>query len=547
MNLKFVILFLQLLIVNVLFAQLPPDDAFNLASVARLKQKDKGLNNEPKQYANLITAKKLQEILTIVASDKFEGRETATKGQKMAEEFLVSKIRELGVPPIKREGVSKEYLQEMPFTKVDWESVTMDINGKSLQFLRDFYTFKKDNGTLDKYTANEIVFLGYGIEHSKYNDYQNVDVKGKTVIIFSGEPKDKKGNYIVSGSTIPSQFSVSEEKKLKIAQEKGVKALLIIDPRTAKHIGEFRRWLVEPTVAVGKPEKQEGVLTNYVFVAPDVAATLLGDKKRLESTLKKIEKKGKPISFTVPCNFSLEIKKKTEVVYSTNIMAFIEGSDEELKNEIVLITAHYDHLGKRGDDIYYGADDNGSGTSSLLAITEAFMTAKKEGKGARRSILIMWVSGEEKGLLGSEYYVANPIFPLENTIVDVNVDMVGRVDEKYKDNPNYIYVIGSDRLSSELHEINEEANQRYTNLTLDYTYNAEDDPNRYYYRSDHYNFAEKGIPAIFYFNGTHDDYHKVTDTADKINYDKMALVAQLVFFTSWELANRDNRIIVDKK
>ena len=159
----------------------------------------------------------------------------------------------------------------------------------------------------------------------------------------------------------------------------------------------------------------------------------------------------------------------------------------------------------------------------------------------------MWLTGEEKGLLGSEYYVNHPIFPLENTIVDVNVDMIGRVDEAHEDNPKYIYVIGADRLSSELHEINEAANRTYTHLELDYTFNAEDDPNRYYYRSDHYNFAELGIPAIFYFSGVHDDYHKITDTVEKIQFDKMEIIARLVFHTSWTLANRDKRIVVDKK
>jgi Zn-dependent M28 family amino/carboxypeptidase len=159
----------------------------------------------------------------------------------------------------------------------------------------------------------------------------------------------------------------------------------------------------------------------------------------------------------------------------------------------------------------------------------------------------MLVSGEEKGLLGSQYYAKFPVFPLEKTVVDVNVDMVGRVDDDHKDNPDYIYVIGADRLSSDLHKINEEANAIYTHLTLDYKYNDEKDPNRYYYRSDHYNFAKNGIPAIFFFNGTHADYHRTSDTPDKINFEKMAKIGHLVFYTSWELANRDARIVVDKK
>ena len=210
--------------------------------------------------------------------------------------------------------------------------------------------------------------------------------------------------------------------------------------------------------------------------------------------------------------------KSVRELIGENVLGFVEGSDPQLKKEVLVVSAHYDHIGQRGDDIFNGADDNGSGTSTILEVAEAFVTAKKQGVGPRRSVLFLMVSGEEKGLLGSEYYASHPIFPLENTIADINVDMVGRVDKEHADNPNYIYVIGSNRLSTELHRINEGVNKEYTQLELDYTYNAEDDPKRYYYRSDHYNFAEKGIPSIFYFNGTHADYPQATDTIAKINF-----------------------------
>jgi Zn-dependent M28 family amino/carboxypeptidase len=289
-------------------------------------------------------------------------------------------------------------------------------------------------------------------------------------------------------------------------------------------------------------------VVNSFYISPEMARSIVGkEAKRLAKARKKITKKGKPITFNFFCNLSMLQEKKQELIYSTNVMAFIEGSDLKLKEEIVVISAHYDHLGKRGKDVYNGADDNGSGTTALLELAQAYAQAVKDGNGPRRSVLLMWVSGEEKGLLGSEYYVDNPIFPLENTIVDVNVDMIGRVDKKHADNPKYIYVIGADRLSSELHKINEAMNEKYTNIELDYTFNEEDDPNRYYYRSDHYNFAKLGIPAVFYFSGVHKDYHKITDTVDKIQFEKMETIARLVFHTSWELANRDKRIVVDKE
>jgi Zn-dependent M28 family amino/carboxypeptidase len=228
------------------------------------------------------------------------------------------------------------------------------------------------------------------------------------------------------------------------------------------------------------------------------------------------------------------------------VVAFIKGTEKP--DEILVISAHLDHEGIKNGEIYNGADDDGSGTVALLEIAEAFQMAVNEGKGPKRSILFLHVTGEEKGLLGSSYYTdIDPIFPLKNTIADLNIDMIGRTDPKRKgENRNYIYLIGSDKLSSELHTISEAVNKKYTNIELDYTYNDENDPNRFYYRSDHYNFVKNNVPVIFYFNGTHDDYHKPSDTPDKIEYDLLENRARLVFHTAWELANRENRIVVDK-
>ena len=229
---------------------------------------------------------------------------------------------------------------------------------------------------------------------------------------------------------------------------------------------------------------------------------------------------------------------------SENIWAFIKGSEKP--DEILVISAHYDHVGTKNGEVYNGADDDGSGTVALLEIAQAFAKAKKDGLGPKRSILFLHVTGEEHGLHGSRFYSENPLFPLKNTIADINIDMIGRRDTLHPDTNNYIYVIGSDRLSSQLHVINEEVNAKYTNLTLDYKYNDRNDPERIYYRSDHYNFAKKGVPAIFFFNGVHADYHMASDTPDKIEYDALAKRAQLAFTLAWELANREERIVVDK-
>ncbi|MGB2503099.1 MAG: M28 family metallopeptidase [Flavobacteriaceae bacterium] len=240
----------------------------------------------------------------------------------------------------------------------------------------------------------------------------------------------------------------------------------------------------------------------------------------------------------------LTINKKK--VATENVVAIIEGSEKP--DEYIVISSHLDHIGIHDGQINNGADDDGSGTVSTLEIAEAFQKAVEDGKGPKRSIVFLHVTGEEKGLLGSKYYTDNPLYPLANTIANLNIDMVGRTDPKRKSsNPDYIYLIGSDRLSTELHELSEEVNKATVNIELDYTFNAHDDPNRFYFRSDHYNFGKNNIPVIFYFNGTHADYHKPTDTVEKIEFDLMKTRAQLIFATAWELANKKNRIKMNKK
>lgn len=240
----------------------------------------------------------------------------------------------------------------------------------------------------------------------------------------------------------------------------------------------------------------------------------------------------------------LNAKRNDNLPDSENIWAYIEGSEKP--NEVIVISAHYDHIGIKNSLIYNGADDDGSGTVALLEVAKAFAKAKAEGNGPKRSILFLHLTGEEHGLLGSKYYTENPLFPLANTITDVNIDMIGRHDAFHNDSSNYVYLIGSDYLSTDLYSICEAANKNYINLFLDYKFNDINDPNRFYYRSDHYNFAKNRIPSVFLFNGEHADYHKATDEVDKIEFDALAKRTQLAFAIVWELANRENRPVVDK-
>ncbi|WP_312395835.1 M28 family metallopeptidase [Chryseobacterium sp.] len=229
---------------------------------------------------------------------------------------------------------------------------------------------------------------------------------------------------------------------------------------------------------------------------------------------------------------------------SENILAFIEGSEKP--EEIVVVSAHYDHVGTKNGVVYNGADDDGSGTVAVMEIAKAFQSAKKAGKGPKRSILFLHVTGEEHGLFGSEFYTDNPVFPLANTVVDLNIDMIGRDDPENR-GKQYVYVIGSEMLSSELKVINEAANKKTNNLELNYKYDDPNDPEQLYYRSDHYNFAKNNVPVAFFFDGIHEDYHKPTDDVEKIDYSLLQKRTQLVFATAWEIANREARIIVDKK
>ncbi|MCD9610446.1 M28 family metallopeptidase [Tenacibaculum maritimum] len=246
----------------------------------------------------------------------------------------------------------------------------------------------------------------------------------------------------------------------------------------------------------------------------------------------------------VPAAFLSNNQRGIPLKDSENVIAYIKGSEKP--KEVIIISAHLDHEGIKDGKIYNGADDDGSGTVAILEIAQAFKQAAKAGKRPKRSVVFLHVTGEEKGLLGSKYYTENPIFPLANTVANLNIDMVGRVDELHKETPNYVYLIGSDKLSTTLHNISEEMNKKYMHINLDYTYNDENDPNRFYYRSDHYNFAKHNIPIIFYFNGVHEDYHQPSDTPDKIDYDLLENRTRLVFYTAWELANRNERIIADK-
>lgn len=502
------------------------------------------------KYAESITPADLKKHLIVIASDSLEGRDTGSKGQKMAAEYVTKYFKQYGLQPAATDtNGSKSFLQKYKLYKRSWADVYVRIKDKKYEFNKDFYM----NGLLDepKEVETKVVFAGYGIEDKGYNDYASLDVKGKSVLVFDGEPKMSGEKLLISGTAEKSKWSgpVSWQQKAKLALDKGARYVFIISDKTgAEREKEIRqraamsRRFSAPTL---KPVQENPNRTASFVITPEMAAEIMNSStSKLEKIQKDINKKGKPVSLEAVGEVAFKAERRTDIINTENVAAYMEGTDK--KDELLVISAHLDHIGISEDgQINNGADDDGSGTVSLLELAEAFSKAKAEGKGPRRSILFLNVTGEEKGLFGSEYYSENPLFPLKNTIANLNIDMIGRVDAAHEKDHKYVYVIGADKLSSELHAISEAANQKHINYKLDYTFNDPKDQNRFYYRSDHYNFAKVGIPVIFYFTGVHEDYHKPGDDVEKILFDKQAPIVKLVFYTAWELVNRNDRIVVD--
>ena len=483
---------------------------------------------DPITYAQTITEAELKEMLYEYSSDKYQGRETGKPGQKLASEYLRESYESLHIPAAKADG---NYFQDVPLEISNLP--TGSIKVADMEFFNggDFVTFSAAEGTF-----NSIVYAGYGIEEGSYSDYTNIDVTGKLVLIKAGEPMISEGQYYLSGNenkSVWSNMSEAPGKKMSLAEKKGAAAVIYYDDTNFKRFKGYYNYMRDNAGGQMKI-KSSKTSGQRLFVNSKLAKILYPE----------IVTDSKPNS--AAANISMDLSSSDDSIATENVAAFIKGTTKP--NEYVIISSHLDHIGMTPEgDINNGADDDGSGTVAMLEIAEAFKKAKDAGNGPKRSIVFLHVTGEEKGLLGSQYYTDfEPIFPLEQTVANLNIDMIGRIDPKRSGDRNYIYLIGSDKLSTDLHNLSEEVNQKYTHIELDYKYNDENDPNRFYYRSDHYNFAKNNIPIIFYFNGTHTDYHRPTDTPDKINYDLLLNRTRLIFHTAWEVANRDEKVVVDK-
>jgi len=509
-------------------------------------------NTSAQKFSASINKENAYKHLSVLASDEYEGRETGKKGAWMAADYIKNYFKSLGL----KGPVNGDYFQPIDMVTYNLSRMVFSINGQPKEYGKDF-VISSSTVALGgfNFKASDIVFAGYGLNKDGYNDFDGIEVAGKVVLIFgNGDPTIKAGPAHTDRASRRKMMAAQQAKIQFLAEHKAI-AVIQIDPNLdnispelkAAYSGEGQPAL-KTAESVAKMQNTKTLPSIRVTTA--TANELLKAANTTVAALQeKIVSSVKPASQLIKAEVSGSALKDEAKVRAENVLGFLEGSDPVLKDEILVVTGHYDHIGlttSGADKVNNGADDDGSGTTGVLLIADAFVKAKKAGKGPKRSILFMTVVGEEKGLLGSEWYSEHPVFPLEKTITDLNIDMIGRVDEAHKANPEYIYIIGSDMLSSDLNTVGIRANDDFIKMNLDMTYNNRTDPNQFYYRSDHYNFAKHGIPVIFYFSGVHEDYHQPGDEVSKINFDLLSKRAQLVYYTAWELANGAKRPVVDK-
>jgi hypothetical protein len=475
-----------------------------------------------------IKASDLSARLHFLASPELEGRETTTRGQKVAARYIASEFQRLGLKPI---GDSGTYFQRfnVEATKINEKSAMTVTNAQgttSYLIGKDFYSFSAPDAPV----SAPVVFIGYSDTKVDSNL-----TKGKIVIAFPGRREDAGDTSVTPmrrlGFIRPFVGSLAT---IVIADDSGSFTLERLSGRLSAAMKRTSMTVVGSQTRPGR-----GGSGFPTLASPDVANALLKETGRTVAQLRAAASHDAAFQPVVPkqATLMIDISSSKELKTTENVLGLLEGSDPKLKEEVVAFTGHFDHLGITPEGVVYpGADDDGSGTVTVIELAEAYTSNPVKPK---RSMLFMTVVGEEKGLWGSSWYVNHPVIPLEKTVADLNIDMIGRTDKKYDElkSSNYVYVIGSDKISTALDSILQFTNKETENLVLDYTFNDDKDPNQYYRRSDHYNFARNGIPIAFFFTGEHADYHRTTDTVDKILFDRMVRINRVIYATGWKVAN----------
>ncbi len=557
-----------IVLTSVLVTGLPSAGSFSAALAQR--KSSKTAKAVPASLASqrgvdTINAAELKDYLSFIASDEMEGRDTPSRGLDTTAKFLAMNLSRWGFKPAGDDG---SFFQKIALRRdyLEKAETTVQLNGQTLVMGDDYIPYSRPANI-----SAPLVFAGSGwfVKSKNIDAYKGIDAKGKIAIIVS--PPDGLPRGItradLTGKRGEDYMTASE-----YAQKQGVVGLVFIPDfqylanwdRNRSRLTERGVIRVErfqntaASIASGNPAVNL-VLLPQIVAAPRLANALFqGEKQSANAIFDSIYSGKVPDSFALnpEKQLSLTIKTKSESLATQNVVAVFAGSDPVLKDEYVAVGAHYDHIGVglpvNGDAIYNGADDDGSGTTALLAMAEALAKAPQRPK---RSVLFVWHAGEEKGLWGSRYFTENPTIPLAKIVTQLNIDMIGRSKKEGDTNvrnanlsgPNEVYVIGSKMMSTELGELAETVNKDYLNLAFNYRYDDPTDPNRFFFRSDHYNYAKRGIPIVFFFDGDHEDYHRPGDEVQKIDFQKMEKITRTIYMLLWDVANRAVRPKVDKQ
>ncbi|MEP6925419.1 MAG: M28 family peptidase [Pyrinomonadaceae bacterium] len=519
------------------------------------------VNSPARRAADNITAAQMKDYLSFIASDEMEGRDTPSRGLNTTAKFIATMLSRWNVKPAGDDG----YFQKIVLrgTVPDADKSSLEINGQKFNLGDDVLRIA---GMSETALSAPLVYGGDGwlIKSKNIDALAGVDIKGKIVVLYgNGMPSGFTLTPLPNGTArqdLTGQRGTDWADPATYARSKGAAGIIVIASDGAQSkwsaVKDFYsrgRFVVDKLTPATAPDN---FAFPVIFVSQKVANTLFTGES--VNPLQAGMSTGGSAAFEMSANkkVSLTVATKTETVMTQNVVGIIEGSDPVLKSEVVALGAHYDHIGMNplasGDQINNGADDDGSGTTAILSIAEALSKAPKKPK---RSVLFVWHCGEEKGLWGSDYFTSFPTVPLEKVVTQLNIDMIGRTKKTGDTNPlnkelsgaNEIYVIGSKMMSAQLGSLSEAVNNSYLKLTFDYRYDAPNDPNNFYGRSDHYNYAKKGVPIIFYFDGVHEDYHRPGDEVSKIDFDKMQRVTRTVFLTMWELSDLKARPVIDKQ
>ncbi|QQS36558.1 MAG: M28 family peptidase [Ignavibacteriales bacterium] len=488
-------------------------------------------NSIPDSSASgIIRIENLKANLEFLADDLLEGREATTRGERIAGLFISSELKKYGVQPFYNDYYQRFDLISKSFDETSGVTYTKSSVQLSFSLNRDFYVIRSSASEIN----SPVVFAGYGItaEEFNYDDFSDIDVKDKIIAVLPGEPVSDDVNYF-NGSSDTRYASL--RSKILNATALGVKGILFLDTDSSGY--NWQRgydWFTKPDLSL-KPAEEIFSIPVLYFNQESSALLLQNEKHSLESLLA-TEKTGKIIpKFDFQGSLSLTIRLKNELKKSFNIIGVIPGTDEKLKDEYVAIGAHFDHLGVSGDSIYNGADDDGSGIVAVLEVANAISKMQTN----KRSVLVVFHAAEEKGLFGSEYLSDN-LEIMDKIVAQVNLDMVGR------ESVDTIYSVGSDKINPLLKQIVERANTETSNFVFNFKFDEPDDPEKIYYRSDHYNYAKLGIPVVFFYDNMKEDYHRPSDEVNEIDFQKIKKTAELVLSVVLKAANYDVNLRTNK-